>query len=824
VHISELKEIHMRFLSVLAVDLRFAFRMVRHNPAFSSVAILCLALGIGASSAMSSLVYALWVDPYPYRDSDRLLNFSFANQQGRNGTMQYSLADYLELERSTTTLEEIAGRDGMNAVVTSGLPESVRVVLFTPNAFDHFGVPAMIGRTWTPKDIPQPAAPPPLAVLSYLFWTRHFNADRDIVGRTIELNRRPYTILGVVPPRFTWNDADIYIPMSVSPDPKHFVSLMTHVKKGISLDAASAELQAITERFAARSPNAYPTGFRMKVQTLNDFLLQRFGGTLKVLMAAVFLLLIIGCANVSILLLARATARQREMAIRISIGAPARRILRQLLTESVVLALSGGLLGVLLAYRSVPAIVALMPQYSVPHEADIHVNGQVALLTFAISVVTGILFGMAPALQLAAADVSQAMQSGSRGSSEGARGGRIRSVLIVAEVALTVVLLTGASVAVRSFLALQRVPLGYQPDHVLAMNVNLPQGRYTTWTARNGFYDRLLSELRTIPGVRTATFTETALPPYIGFNTDFEIAGRPKTERQQLRVGLIAPQYFETVGIALLQGRFLTEAEIVHNARLAVINEELRKRYFPPGSSPLGARIHVPGIKISEPEILIPPEGDQWFEVVGVAATARNRGLQDPAEPAIYIPYQMVTAPGATFLLKTEVEPLSVIRAARERVRSVEADLPVSEIRTLEEYLNRFDRAYPRFTMMLFSIFAAVALLLAATGLYSVVSYTVAQRTHEFGIRMALGAQRRHVLRLAGSFMTALIALGTVIGLIASMALSRVISRFIEGWNPRDPVAYAAVAVVLVFTGLLACWFPARRATAIDPMAALRHD
>ena len=662
-------------------------------------------------------------------------------------------------------------------------------------------------------------------MLSYQFWTRHFNGDRAIIGQTIELNRQPYTILGVVPPRFTWNDADIYIPMSVTPDPKRSVALMTHVRKGVSLDAVNTELQAITQRFAARSPSNYPkAGFRIKVQTLNDFLLQRFGGTLKVLTAAVGLLLLIGCANVSILLLARATARQREIAIRLSMGAPARRILRQLLTESIVLALAGGLLGVLLAYRSVPAIVSLMPQYSVPHEADISVNGRVVLLTFAVSVMTGILFGMAPALQLARADVAQAMQSGSRGSSEGGRGGKIRNALIVAEVALTIIVLTGASISIRGFLALERVPLGYQPENVLAMNINIPQGSYTTWTARNGFFERLGAEFRVIPGVRTATFTATALPPYIGFNSEFEIAGRTKAEPQKLRVGLIGPQYFETVGIPLLQGRVLTEAEIVHNAHLALINEELRKQYFQSGPGPLGARIHVPGLKISQPEVFTPPEGDQWFEVIGVAATARNRGLQESPEPAIYVPYNMATVPGTTFLLKTAVDPLSIVRAARERARSVAADLPVTEVRTLEEYLSRFERAYPRFSMTLFSIFAVVALLLAATGLYSVVSYTVAQRTHEFGIRMALGAQRGHVLRLVAGSMMALIAVGTVIGLTGSIALSRVISRFIEGWNPRDPVAYATVAAVLLFTGLLACWFPARRATAIDPMTALRRD
>jgi hypothetical protein len=324
--------------------------------------------------------------------------------------------------------------------------------------------------------------------------------------------------------------------------------------------------------------------------------------------------------------------------------------------------------------------------------------------------------------------------------------------------------------------------------------------------------------------VRSATFTETALPPYIGFNGDFEIAGRPKTERQQLRIGLIAPQYFETVGIPLLQGRLLTEAEIVHNAHLAVINDEFRKRYFLSGPGPLGARIHVPALKISEPGILTPPEGDQWLEVVGVAATARNRGLQEPAEPAIYVPYNMATVPSATYMLKTEVEPLSIVRAARERVRAVEADLPVTEIRTLEDYLSSFERAYPRFSMTLFTIFAAVGLLLAATGLYSVVSFGVAQRTHEFGIRMALGAQRRHVVRLVAGSMIALIGIGTAAGLAGSIALSRVISGFVEGWNPRDPIAYIVVVAVLALTALLACWFPVRHATAIDPVAALRRD
>ena len=815
----------MTFLSNVAADLRFAFRMLRQNPGFSAVAILSLALGIGASSAMYSIVYALWVDPYPYRDSDRIVNFSFDSKEGRGGTVSYSLADYLELRRSTKTLEDVAARDNRPMIVTSGLPESIRGVLFTPNAFVHFGVPAMLGRTWTDADFPQPAAPPHIAVISYLFWSRHFNSDPGVIGKTIEVERQPYTILGVVPPRFTWNDGDVYLPLAVPPDPRHFVPLMAHVKKGVSFQTASAEVQAMTERFARRNPQGYPKlGFRMRLESLNDFLLARFSGTLKVLMAAVAMLLLIGCANVSILLLARATARQKEIAVRLSVGAGTSRLLQQLLTESVVLSVSGGLLGVLLAYRGVAAMVALMPEYSVPHEAVIHVNGPVVLFTFLISVCTGLLFGMAPAMQLAKTDVNEAMQDATRGSSTGVRGAKTRSLLIVAEVALTIVLLVGASVAIRSFAKMMTQPLGYEPASVLSMGINFPQGSYTTWETRNAFFERLIASLRTTPGVRSAAFTETAMPPYIGFRTDYEIPGQAKSEDQKVRIGLISSQYFETTGIPLLRGRLLTDGEIAGNAHLAVINQVFADRFSSSGRDPIGARIHVPGLKIEDQDVLMPPKGDQWIEVIGVVGSARNRGVQEAPDPAMYIPYNMVSVPGAVFLLRTTVEPHSIVRAARERVRAVDPALPVTQIRTLDEALSQFEHAYPRFSTTLFSIFAAVGLLLAASGLYSVVSYTVAQRTPEFGIRIALGAQRRHVLEIVLGSVTALMGVGAVIGLVSSWALSSLIARYIEGWNPRDLWAYAAVVAVLGFVALLACWIPARRATHISPMAALRHE
>jgi predicted permease len=815
----------MNFLTSVAADLLFTLRMFRKNLSFSLVAMLSLALGIGASSAIFSLVYALLVDPYPYKNSERIINISFSDKRGDHGTLWYSIPDFLEIQKSSKTLEDVAAREETVLVVTSGLPESVRGVAFSPNAFEHFGVPAMLGRTFVPADIPQVAAPPRIAVLSYLFWQKHFNANTGVIGQTLELNHQPYTVMGVVPPRFTWNDADVYVPMPLTSDARHFVPLMARVKPGLTLDAVSAELQAMSERFAKQNPDLYPKGgFRIHAQRLNDFLLQRFGGTLNVLAAAVGFLLLIACANVSILLLARASARQKEIAVRISLGAGARRVVQQLLTESIVLSLLGGLLGVLLAYRGVGAIVALMPQYSVPHEAEIQVNGQVVLFTFAISVLTGILFGMAPALQLAKTDVNRTMQESGRGTTANSRGGRTHSLLIVAEIALTMILLVGAGVAIRGFIAMSRTPLGYQPENVLTVNLNLIAGHYGTWEKRGIFFRNVVESLRTIPGVKAATLTETAVPPRIGFNTDFEIAGQPKAAKQKTRVGLIASDYFSTLGIPLLQGRLQSEAEIQRAGRFAVINEEMARRYWPSGRDPIGVRIQVPELKLNVPDIFIPPTGDQWFEIIGVVGTARNQGLQDKPDPAIYIPYTMALVPGSVFLLKTEGDPHSIVRAVRERVRAIDADQPVTEVRTLDEVLADYERAYPRFSATLFSVFAFVGLLLAATGLYSIISYTVSRRTHEFGIRMALGAQRTDVLRLVLGLTAALTAAGVAIGLAGSLALNRIIARYVAAWDPNDPIAYIAVSLVLGTVALLACWLPARRAIEIQPMLALRHE
>jgi len=814
----------MTLISNLAADLQFALRMTRKSIGFTLAAVLSLALGIGASSAIFSLVNAVLLDPYPYRDSNRLINISFSDKQGDRGTLQYTVPDFLELQKNSKTLEDVAARSNFPMIATGGLPENVSGVGFSPNAFQHFGVPAMLGRTFAPSDVPTPQDPPRIAVISYLFWKRHFNSDPTIIGKTLELDHQPYVVLGVVPPRFTWNDADVYVPMTLVPDARRVVPLMAHSKPGVSFDAVSAELQAMTERFAKSNPDVYPKDFHIHVQSLNDFLLGQFAGTLLILLVAVGFLLLIACGNVSILLLARAAARQKEMAVRLSLGASRVRVLQQLLTESVLLSLTGGLLGVLAAYKGVDAIVALMPQYSVPHEAAIAVNGPVVLFTFAVSVLTGILFGLAPALQLARSDVNQSMQDGGKGTTAASVGGRMRTFLIVSQIALTMVLLVGAGVAIRGFVELIKVPLGYRPENVLSINLNLPKGRYNTWATRGELFERVLDGIRTVPGVKSAAMTETAMPPYIGFQADFDIAGRAALANQKTQIGLISGDYFATVGVPLLRGRLLSDQDVQRANHYAVINDEMARVYFSQGTEPIGQRLSVPALKFNNPDILTPPVGDQSFEIVGVVATARNQGLRDNPKPAIYIPYTMAMVPGCGYLIRTAGDPHQFINAIREQVRTVDADQPVTQIRTLEEVLHDFERAYPRFSTTLFSIFAAVGLLLATTGIYSLVSYTVSRRTHEFGIRIALGARPRDVVFLVVGTTGRLMALGIVIGLGASLALSSVTARYLSGWNPKDPMAFGAVILALTLVAMLASWVPAYRATKIEPTVALRHE
>jgi predicted permease len=739
--------------------------------------------------------------------------------------MFYTIPDYLELQHSSRTLEDLFLADQRPFIATGGIPDQVRGLAYSPNAFEFMGVPALLGRTFTPADIPSPQTPPRLAVLSYLFWQRHYNRDPRAIGKQLELDHQPYSVIGVLPPRFTWNDAEVYVPLAMVPDPARTIATMAHIRPGLKLEAASAELQAMTERFAKRAPeNVYPKEFHFYVLTLNDWLLGKFRGTLLILLAAVGFLLLIACGNVSILLLARAAARQKEIAVRVALGAGRSRIVRQLLTESVLLSLAGGIVGIGLAYVGVPLLVALMPEYSVPHEAAIQVNGAVVLFTCGIAVLTGILFGMAPAFQLAKTDVRDAMQDTGRGFAGSARAGKTRSTLIVAEVALTLVLLAGAGIAIRGFLALTSVQLGFDSSHVLTVQMNLPAGAYKSWDARAIHLNRVLARIQSARGVVAAAGTLTAMPPYIGFNGDFEIAGQPGADPgRKTRIGLIGGDYFGALRVPLLRGRMISASEMARSQRVGVINEEMSRRYWP-GGSPIGEKIRIGMLDLKgNPDVLKPPDAAAPVEIVGVVATVRNRGLTDPPEPAIYVPWTVLSPPGAVFLIRTEGDPQGALHAIREQIRAEDPDQPLTQVMTLDEVL-RTQTAYPRFSTTLFSIFAGVALLLAAPGLYSVVSYVVARRTHEFGIRMALGARAVDVLRLVAAMTIRLMILGILLGLACSLALNRVIANYVTGWDPKDPLAFAAVIATLLGAALLASLPPARRAVSIQPMTALRHD
>jgi predicted permease len=815
----------MRVWAELVTDVRFTLRLFRKSVGFSMVAILSLALGIGASSAIFSLVYAVLLDPYPYRDSDRIIAPTFTERVESGSRVWYSVPDFLDIQKNSKTLENGFLADFRSFVVTGGLPEQIRGLAYSPNAFDFMGVPALLGRTFGPADIPVAAAPPNIGVISYLFWQRHFQGDPGIVGKTVELNHQPYTILGVAPPRYTWNDADIYVPLPMTPDARRPLELMARMKPGVSPAAVNAELQVMTERFAKQTPDVYPKEFKMNVQRLNDWLLGKFQGTLLILLAAVGLLLLIACGNVSILLLARAGARAKEMAVRISMGATRGRILRQLLTESVLLSCTGGLIGVLLAYRGVPAIVALMPEYSVPHEAAIQVNWAVVLFTFAVSVLTGILFGMAPAMQLAKDDVQDAMQESGRGLTGNTRTGKIRTTLIVAEVALTMILLVGAGVAIRGFISLTQVKLGYDQNSVLSMFLQLREGEYKTYETRRAHFQKMLAKLKETPGVRNVTATFTAMPPRIGWETAFEISGRTKDANDRTRMGLVSDDYFSTLRIPVLRGRTFSEAEVQRTAQVAVINEEMARRYWPGGGDPVGRTLQIPELKYAgSPDVFGAPGLETTLEIIGVVGTARNRGLREDPKPAVYVPYTVLQPPGCAYLIRTEGDPHNLVNALREQIRTVDADQTVTQVMTLDEQLARQERSYPRFSTTLFSIFAGVGLILAATGLFSVLSYIVTRRTHEFGIRMALGARGADILRLVATMTARLTMAGIVIGLIGSVALSRVIANYVEGWDPKDPAAFLGVTAVLILAAVAACWLPVRRASTVQPMSALRHE
>jgi predicted permease len=809
----------------LLQDLRYGFRQLRKSPGFGIVAVLSLALGIGATTAVFSVVYAVVLDPYPYVEVDRMIHPVATTKRGEDWWLSFTGPQYQQIRKSAS-VESAFAQDEWNLTTTGGdLPEDVNAIYLTGNAFHQLGVPALLGRGLQPSDAPEGADPEPVAVLGYKFWQHHYNSERGVIGKNIQLVHKNYTIVGVMPPRFSWGDADVYLPLKVSADPSRGYYVGVKLKPGVSHAAIDAEFQSLFEQFATETPKHFPAdSFRLNVKGFNERFMKELGPTLYLLLGSVALLLLIGCGNVSILLLARGTAREHEFAVRAAVGAGRTRLLRQLLTESLVLSLGGAFLGVLVAYRLVAVIVSMLPEFSFPHEAAIRINLPVLCFSVGLAIITGVFFGLSPARQFSRPEVSQVMQASAKKVMGGVRGKRMHNTLIAGQIALTLLLLASAGAAIQGFIKLNRSHLGYNPHNVMSVGIPVHDNTYTTWESRAQYFMQLRDKVAALPEVKMAGLSTNATPPDNGADNIFELQGKPTLEDQRARLNFVSHEYFPVLQIPLLQGRFWDDAETQRGARVAVINETLAKRYFPAGDA-VGHQIRTPHLKADPPMTQAIPESNDWLEIIGVVGDALDDGLGKPVKPGVYVPYTIFMPVWTQILVRTEVPPLAILDNVRRQIHSVDADQQAQgHVQSLEEWItSQREWAQQHLVAMLFGAFAALALSLAAIGLYSVVSYTVAQRTNEFGIRMALGAQRSDVVRMV--FLSTLFSVGSgiVAGVVLSLAMKRVVSQWAQG-SAISIAVLLGVTALLAAVAAVACVLPAHRASTVDPMQALRYE
>ncbi|HET6176805.1 MAG TPA: ABC transporter permease [Candidatus Sulfotelmatobacter sp.] len=802
-------------------DLRYAVRQIRKSWGFALTALISLTLGIGATTAIFSVVYGVLLDPYPYKDADRMVHVELRDKSDRGPLLFVNSTEYQEL-RQASAIDDVFLQNQQQETLTGGqFPISVNVGQYSPNLFSYMGVPPAVGREFTPADAPGGKGSA-VAVLSYQFWQRQFAGNRNAVGKTLELDHIPYTIIGVVPPRFTWGDSDVYAPAMPTADPHDYWMAFVKLKPGVKHPAARAEFQVLVDRFVKDDPKDFRRERKVAIVTLNEEVLGRFSGTLVLLFVAVVALLVIGCANVSILLLARGIARQHELAVRASIGASRGRLIQQLLTESVLLSLAGAALGIVAAYSWVGTISSMLPLYSFPHEAAIRVNGIVLAFSTAVAVLTGVLFGISPARQLSRPPINELIQANSAKHSGSARSRNTHRLLIAGQVALTLLLMAGAGAAMKAFLALTHTPLGFDPEHIATLDVSLPKGAYPTWQARLNANEAVRQTVAGTPGIASASVSASFFPPFGGFRAKIEIRSKPSLTGAEALLGLVSPQEFSTYGIPLLTGRIFNDAEVERAAHLALVNQAFVKQYLPDGD-PIGQAVRSPMLKIERPDLLLAEAPDGWLEVIGVVGDVRNDGLDHPTKPAVFLPYSFLLPPDVQLFARTNGSPETAMQSIKQRLHELNSDMVVAQDHPLVWFLDTQAWGQGRFIATLFSLFAVLALALAATGLYSVVSFSVTQRTQEVGIRMALGAPRTSILRLVVASTALMLAAGLGIGLGLSIALSRVVGSW-AGGSPRDPLTLLSAALVLVLVSAIACVAPAWRAASLDPSVALRYE
>ena len=806
-------------------DLRYGARMLLKNPGFTLIAVITLALGIGSTTTIFSAIQNILLDPFPYTDAQRVVAIQIHDMSNSRpgGRTFYQIPEFLDYQEQNHVFEEIIGGTGNDVLYNSG--EGMEQFLggyVTPNTFRFLGVPAQVGRGISPEDA-RPDAPP-VFVMSFKLWVRRFNQDPSILGKVFVLNGTPTTLVGVMPPRFTKLGADLWIVREMArSDPRanrDYWNFQAKLKPGVTLQQAQADIEVIARRLAQVYPDNYPKSFSVQIISWVDSLVGQFRKTLYTIAAAVGLLLLIACSNVANMLLARATAREKEMAIRSAMGASRMRLVVQLLTESLLLAVAGAIVGCLLSYAGIKGLVTLIPDGLIPREAQIRLNFPVLLFSLGTAVFTAVLFGLAPALQTVGKNLVEPLKDASKGVAGGFRRGRMRNTLVVFEVALSLVLLCGAGLLMRSFVRLQQVDLGFNPENILVARLPFPRGQYTTAAEKQQFYSRLLQRLHALPGVTAATET-TTLPPYGGIRSEIDITGKTHTERWQAIFQLCSEGYFPTLQLRTLRGRTLTENDVNNARKVAVVNQTMVNKFFG-NEDPIGQLVKIKMLETLRPPDI--PVKDPVFEIIGVISDARNQGIQEPPMPEMFVPYTITGAFERGILVRTSVPPLTLLNNVRREIWAVDLNIALTLTGSLEDFLKQFTYAEPRFSLVLLGVFAGVGLVLVALGVFSVIAYTVSRQTHEIGIRMALGAGHRNVQWMVLRMGLKLVGLGVVLGLVATFVVTRVLANQLWGVSPRDPVTLGAAVAVVTLAGLAACYLPARRATKVDPMIALRYE
>jgi putative ABC transport system permease protein len=810
-------------MSTLIKDLRYGFRMLAKNPSSTLVAVIALGLGIGANSAIFSVVNAVLLRPLHYRDPARLVVI-WETKLSKGILQEYvSPPDYRDWVEQQRVFDGIAALRAQPAVLTGGqLPERVETAVVSPNAFELLGVRAALGRTFS-KEEDQPGRNR-VAVLSHGLWQRRFGGDSSILGKTVIVDGNSFTVVGVTSPDFRLPDTPSELWMPYTLDAKELsqrgfktLRVIGHLKPGVTLEQAAGEMRSIAAHIEQQYADTN-SGWSTKIVPLRDQLVGNIGPTLWTLLGAVVFVLLIACANVANLLLARAGNREKEIALRTAIGANPLRLVRQLLTESVLLGLAGGLVGLALAAWSVSILEQFGPS-SLPRVEEVTIDWRVLTFTLAASVLTGIVFGLAPALSSVRSDLNSVLKTSGRGTTGSRSRKRWRNGLVVSEIASCVVLLAGAGLLIRSFAHLESVDPGFRPDHVLTMQIALPETRYSGLKIAL-FYQQLVERLHALAGVEYASIARSLPLSGADASLNFVVENRPveaSSEQSRAKYRAASADYFAALGIPLLRGRYFDRTDGERTPGVVVVNNTMARRFWP-GEDPIGKRMKA-GF-----------DNSQWCTIVGIVGDVKHTGLDAATNAEMYYHYRQIPPELMNFVegtmalvLRTQAQPNSMVSAVRGEVQKLDPDLAVFNVKTMEDLVGG-SLAQPRFRTLLLGVFAGVALILAAIGLYGVIAYAVTQRTNELGVRMALGAQKSDVLKLVVGEGAQLAAIGIAIGFVLAFPLMRVIAQLLFGVGSADPVTFAATAFVILLVTVAASYLPALRAIKVDPLVALRYE